>query len=484
MSSSDSNFYHDDPVDFDESPRKKKFSSILALLSLFVGAGFYVQTTLASNIALNAGAPVEFGQGVTQLTSCTGDSNLTLTPTSTFVNASSAGAFYFNSVTVSGIPATSKTYDFTINAFGNTDQAPLSIFNTNSKNAVIRNSAGTFSLGAGSTGMSISSGSGTFTATFTNPVALSNYVLKVVIKCGAQGSAAATDWVSRTAMSVEGWGGIAYGNGTYVAVGYGGDVMTSTNGINWTTGTTGISNRSWSAITYGNGKFVATSWGEVLDNRAGIMTSPDGITWTSISAPAQTSWSSIAYGNGVFVAVSYYDNLAMTSPDGITWDTHTAAADYEWQGITFGNGTFVAVSKTGSGNRVMTSSDGITWTLRTSAADNAWLAVTYGNGIFVAVSGTGAGNRVMTSPDGTTWTLRTSAADNTWGGVTYGNGIFVAVSGSGTGNRVMTSPDGITWTLQASAADNAWNGVTYGNGIFVAISIDGVNNQVMTRSSS
>ena len=222
MSSSDSNFYHDDPVDFDESPRKKKFSSILALLSLFVGAGFYVQTTLASNIALNAGAPVEFGQGVTQLTSCTGDSNLTLTPTSTFVNASSAGAFYFNSVTVSGIPATSKTYDFTINAFGNTDQAPLSIFNTNSKNAVIRNSAGTFSLGAGSTGMSISSGSGTFTATFTNPVALATSVFKVVIQCGAQGSAAATDWVSRTAMSVEGWGGIAYGNGTYVAVGYGG----------------------------------------------------------------------------------------------------------------------------------------------------------------------------------------------------------------------------------------------------------------------
>ena len=101
MSSFDPHFYHDDPVDFVETPRKRKFSSIVALLALFVGAGLYVQTTLASNIALNTGAPVEFGQGVTQLTSCTGSSVLTLTPTSTFVNASSAeeavkAAFHFS----------------------------------------------------------------------------------------------------------------------------------------------------------------------------------------------------------------------------------------------------------------------------------------------------------------------------------------------------------------------------------------------------
>ena len=494
MSSYGNHFYHDDPVEFDESPRKRKFSSIFALLALFVGAGFYVQTTLASNISLNTGAPVEFGQGVTQLTSCTGDSNLTLTPTSTFVNASSAGSFYFNSVTVSGIPATSKTYDFTINAFGNTDQAPLSIFNTNSKNAVIRNSAGTFSLGAGSTGMSISSGSGTFTATFTNPVALATSVFKVVIQCGAPGAVAATDWVSRSSSSVDQWGSIAYGNGTYVAVGFDGGVMTSTNGISWTTRNTGITNRSWSSITYGEGIFVAVSWGECGDgfqdpcpmDGAGIMTSPDGIAWTSIAAPAQESWIGIAYGNSTFVAVSYSGtgNRVMTSPDGTTWTLRTSAADNEWLAVAYGNGTFVAVSKTGTGNRVMTSPDGVTWTLQSSAADNSWGSIAYGNGIFVAVSSTGSGNRVMTSPDGVTWTLQSSAADNEWQGITYGNGIFVAVSSTGSGNRVMTSPDGVTWTLQSSAADNEWGAVTYGNGIFVAVSYNGTGNQVMTRSSS
>ena len=485
MSSSDSHFYHDDPVDFDEAPRKRKSTSILAVLALFVGAGFYVQTTLASNISLNSGAPVEFGQGVSQLTSCTGDSILTLTPTSTFVNASSAGSFYFNAVTVSGIPATSRQYDFTINAYGNTDQAPLSIFNTTSKNAVISNNAGTFSLGAGSIGMSISSGSGTFTATFTNPVALATSVFKVVIQCGAPGAVAATDWVSRSSSSVDQWGSIAYGNGTYVAVGYDGGVMTSTNGISWTTRNTGIANRSWSSITYGEGIFVAVSWGEVSDGQAGIMTSPDGITWTSINSPAQESWSGIAYGNSIFVVVSYQNgNKVMTSPDGVTWALGTGGVGNDWAGVAFGNGTFVAVSRTGSGNRVMTSTNGISWTQQTSAADNSWVSIAYGNGIFVAVAATGTGNRVMTSPDGVAWTIQTSAADNDWSGITYGNGMFVAVSASGSGNRVMTSADGITWALQASAADNNWYGVTYGNGIFVAVSVNGTGNQVMTRSSS
>jgi len=45
----------------------------------------------------------------------------------------------------------------------------------------------------------------------------------------------------------------------------------------------------------------------------------------------------------------------MTSPDGITWTSRTSAADNYWYGVTYGNGTFVAVAASGSGNRVMTS---------------------------------------------------------------------------------------------------------------------------------
>jgi hypothetical protein len=456
MSGSDSHFYHDDPVDFDETPRKRKSSSVLALLALFVGAGFYVQTTLASNVSLNNGAPVEFGQGVSQLTSCTGDSILTLTPTSTFVNASSAGSFYFNSITVSGIPATSRQYDFTINAYGNTDQAPLSIFNTNSSTATIYNNAGTFERGSGSTGMTLSSASGTFTATFNSPVAPISSVYKIVIQCGPH-------QLATISSPLEGdWNGVTYGGGKFVAVGWSGKVATLSDGDNWTTGTT--ANRSdWNSVTYGGGTFVAVS-----SNGNGtqqVVSSSDGINWDTRTINGTGVWSSVTYGNGIFVAVGTTGPLrVITSPDGITWTNQTSPGSPGpyWNDVTFGNGTFVAVAYGGTGDRVMTSTNGTTWTSRTAPAENvAWKGVTYGNGKFVAV---GEGGNVMTSSDGTTWASQNVGGN--WVDIGFGNNLFVAV---GYGGGVMTSSDGITWDVIVEWSYQGWLSVTYGNGKFVSV---------------
>lgn len=182
MSKSKDESFSDDPV----TKEKKKISSLLAFLVLLVVGGLLVQTTLASNISLNTGQPVEFGQGVTATTACSGATDLTITPNSTFSNVSGAGAHYFSSVTVSNIPSNCESKDFTINAYGDTDSSALSLFNSSSKNMVVYDNAGTFELGAGSiSGASITSGSGTFTVTFTNPVATSGSVFKVTLQSGA-----------------------------------------------------------------------------------------------------------------------------------------------------------------------------------------------------------------------------------------------------------------------------------------------------------
>ena len=190
----------------------------------------------------------------------------------------------------------------------------------------------------------------------------------------------------------------------------------------------------------------------------------------------------MTFGNGLFVAVSNdgSGNRVMTSPNGITWTSQTSAADNSWTSVTFGNGLFVAVSATGTGDRVMTSRNGITWTIGTSAPAGVWNSVTFANGLFVAVSNGTVGG-VMTSPEGITWTSRTSAANLTWSSVTYGSGLFVAVAN--TGNRVMTSPEGITWTSRSAAANNQWFSVTYANGLFVAVSQSGTGNRVMTSGT-
>ena len=180
--------YSDDPVDYEAGNGesiKSKFSGLLAFVLLLVGGTYFVQTTLAANISLNTGAPVEFGQGITQTVACSGATNLTITPNATFTNASGGGAFYFSSVTVSNIPVGCYGKDFNIRAYGDSDSNPLAIFNSTSTDAVVWNNNGTFQTGAGVSGATVSSGTGTFTFTFTSAVALASSVFKITVESGA-----------------------------------------------------------------------------------------------------------------------------------------------------------------------------------------------------------------------------------------------------------------------------------------------------------
>ena len=178
-----SDYYHDDPIE-NVAPKRKK-SSVFALLALFGIGGFYLQTTFAANVSLNSGLPIEFGQGFTQTVACSGNTSLSVVPNSSFVNVSGGGGHYLASVTVSNIPAGCQGYDLTISAYGNTNNTPLALFNTTSTDAVVYNNSGTFQMGLGGSGATISSGSGTFTVTFTAPVATSASVLKLTIQSGA-----------------------------------------------------------------------------------------------------------------------------------------------------------------------------------------------------------------------------------------------------------------------------------------------------------
>ena len=82
---------------------KRKLKGPLALSALIVIGAVFLQNTLAANISLGSSA-VEFGQGVQIATACSGNTTVTLTPYSSFVNTSGSGAYYLNSVKVSGIP--------------------------------------------------------------------------------------------------------------------------------------------------------------------------------------------------------------------------------------------------------------------------------------------------------------------------------------------------------------------------------------------
>ena len=175
-------FYHDDPTP--QIPKNKLPSKFIATGALILGSILFFQGTFAGNVSLNSGSGVEFGQGVSQAVACSGNTDLTLTPRSSFTNGS-PGAHYLNSVTVSNIPTSCYGADFTISAYNDSSGTPLALFNTSSTAAVIYNNGGAFSRGLGSTGMTVASSTGTFTATFTVPVAQSSDVFKLTIQSGA-----------------------------------------------------------------------------------------------------------------------------------------------------------------------------------------------------------------------------------------------------------------------------------------------------------
>jgi hypothetical protein len=85
-------------------------------------------------------------------------------------------------VRVSDIPVGCNGKDFTIRAYGNSSSTPLALFNSTSTSAVVYNNNGTFQAGTGSTGATVSSGSGTFTVTFSSPVALASAVYKISVE--------------------------------------------------------------------------------------------------------------------------------------------------------------------------------------------------------------------------------------------------------------------------------------------------------------
>ena len=273
------------------------------------------------------------------------------------------------------------------------------------------------------------------------------------------------------------WHSIAYGNGVFVAVGYG--VMAySEDGINWTEDTFSEKNKLWSGVTFGNGIFIAVSedsgprpstiaYGIARTNPG---TGKRNIYWQLASNPVSTNWSSVTYGDGKFVVVSKDGGYSACSTDGISWEIGELPYAGSWISVAYGNGVFVAV-----GNGVMAySEDGINWTSGSQRWDFA--SVAFGNGMFAAVSrgAPGGGLAIKYSTDGIDWSHVSRAPYHyCYSSVAFGGGMFVALQDDSSGNprdKASISTDGINWEETTLPVAAYWKALGFGNGVFIAIS--------------
>ena len=151
-------------------------------------------------------------------------------------------------------------------------------------------------------------------------------------------------------------------------------------------------------LAFGGGTFVA-----VGDNNA-IYSLDNGATWSRGTFSGVGGLSRVSYGNGRFVALNRTGDAVLVSADGITWTTASIgiAASERPDLLGFGNGLFLATTSAGN---VYTSADGVTWLQRTqffdlSSTESSTYSVAPGGGGFMVITSNAI---FFTFDSGTTW---------------------------------------------------------------------------------
>jgi len=135
-------------------------------------------------------------------------------------------------------------------------------------------------------------------------------------------------------------GDVVWSGSQFVVVGNGA-IVTSPDGITWTRRADIPINLN--GVVWSGTQFVAVG--------NGIFTSADAITWTQrdSSSANSISWSGSRYAA---VGGNWYSGLILTSPDGITWTSQTFDSTMILQSVAWGGTQFVAV---GAGGVIVTS---------------------------------------------------------------------------------------------------------------------------------
>jgi hypothetical protein len=313
---------------------------------------------------------------------------------------------------------------------------------------------------------------------------------------------------------------LTWGADRFVAAGYGGTILTSSNGYDWERAVVD-SRDTFSALGYGNNMFVAGS------ATGGVVVSIDGKIWNQAGSGLPGYVTGIAFSGDEFVAVTSNGWLGR-STNAVTWSAERLSTEDTFWDVACGEGTVVIAAgrPDNSGNR---------WTLPRGETNwivtfNAYplFGATWGGGRFIVV---GSGTLVV-STNGTNWegvtgvdftdtlygaacgpagfvacgyntsvsatTLFKSTGGYTWERtlfdstyytprrVAFGGGVYVAVGEYG---EILVSADGASWTSQLVGVRSHLRSMARGNGSYVAVgdatgilkSLDG--EQWMTRTA-
>ncbi len=271
-------------------------------------------------------------------------------------------------------------------------------------------------------------------------------------------------WKAANAASAADLRGLTYVS-SYLAVGTGGAVMSSTDGASWTAVASSTTNHLNAVSYFGNYKTVGDS--------GTVLTSADAVTWTVQNSGTTKNLYAVASNfSNLNVAVGAAGTI-ITSADGITWTAATASGTTRDLRAVIFNGSFWLAA--GDGGTLLKSTDGLTWTTIESNTTADLRGLAYGsstdaNGTpaFVAV---GSGGTVLSSADATTWTTQVLPGAMALNAVTYGTQFVVA----GNAGTIFVGTNGKDFTAVTSGVTHDLLAVARGSLMYVATGSAGAN---------
>ncbi|NDV63142.1 hypothetical protein G0Q06_11820 [Puniceicoccales bacterium CK1056] len=135
---------------------------------------------------------------------------------------------------------------------------------------------------------------------------------------------------------------VAYGAGLWVAVGSETTIITSLNAIVWTDESDGhIANVGFHGVGYGNGL-----WAVVGSPNSNVLSGSGDGTWYPQTTGFSASHDAVAYAFGR-IWITSYDGSILSSKDGVSWSSEGSPVSVRLTGIEYLNGKLIAMGISG-----------------------------------------------------------------------------------------------------------------------------------------
>ncbi len=250
--------------------------------------------------------------------------------------------------------------------------------------------------------------------------------------------------------------GISFGNETYVLTGQE-CIYVSKDLVNYVKVN---SQYNISSITFGGGKFIA------VGEKGTIITSNDGLEWTSLTTGTDCELRKIIWDGTKYIAVGEKGTI-ITSVDGINWNIIDSYKSYYLVDISSNGKINVA---TGTQGTIMTSTNGKDWSKCDSGMKQTIRSINNNGKVFVALAYEDGKPYIIISDDGTNW--KTTYAPNEYEDYSYvlWDGKSFIILGD---DSTLVSHDGTSWEKINRNGMADVNQVIYDGQKYIATAIHG-----------